>query len=163
MGNYRLRVIIYFCCQVAEPETSEEKWPRLLKQVEAMRKLQTGLLATVRKIEDPAVQNILFGEACRELDDILKSNSKTATKSLVKEDEASDSKKDGGEKERIKLEATLVMKTAPGAKMKMVNTNTRGLKLRPSDQRSISSYFMKGEDKRLNLTLVNPRYSLRLC
>ena len=137
---------------MAVPETSEEKWPRLLKQVEAMRKLQTGLLATVRKIEDPAVKNILYGEACRELDDILKSESKTAaTKTLVKEGEASDNKK---KEKRVKEEASSAMKTAPGARTKMINTNTRGVKLRPADQRSISSYFSKGEKVDINVCFL---------
>ena len=122
-------------------------WPRLLEQVEVMKRLQTGLLATVRKLKDPAVKNILFGEACWELDNILKSNSKTDPKTCVKEDEDSNYKKEKVKKDikiNVKEKAASAMKKAPLAKMRMININTQVVKQRPADQQSISSYFTKG-------------------
>ena len=65
-----------------EGEDQHARWARLLHQVDEVQSLQTGLMATVRKMDDPDVekvfsetvvkQNILFARATDEFEKILK-------------------------------------------------------------------------------------------
>lgn len=137
-------------------EETDAKWKRLLDQVAAMKKLQYGLLKTVETIPDRAVRDILYGEAARELADILKTEKKPDRLApKTEEDEDSELKVEAGSESKEEnsdevLPKVEEVKTEPeGEKVKKEVRLKGGAKkswTRPASQRSISSYFQKGKN-----------------
>ena len=127
---------------VASSSSQEEKWVKLQHQVDAMKRLNSGLLNTIKGISDESVQRILYSEAARELAEILEEDKKDP-ETKATEDEDSNVKPEGDDNKAavkgdvIKTEKT---KKEPGVK----KATMKGVIIKPANQKSISAYFPKG-------------------
>ena len=131
-------------------EENEAKWKRMLAQVTAMKKLQSGLLKTIETIPDGAVREILYSEAARELAEILKSEKKPDRLANKTEEDEDSAKKveegsEGNKKAPVKTEEVKMEPEGENAKKETRGATRKGW-TRPASQRSISSYFHKGKN-----------------
>ena len=131
----------------------------------AVKKLQTGLLATVRKIPDRATRDILYGEAMCELDNILNSVKKVekpaeaevgSSEAEVEVLPGEKTKEEETETDKVEVkDDKTITKTKDGKGVKGVKKE----KQRLIKQRSISTYFQGNYSVKLE-SLVIQFYSV---
>ena len=76
-------------------QEAEDELEKIDEKIEAVQKVKTGLLASIKKISDPGVKKLLTAEVTRELLDIFK-----------KEDDEASAEEPRGKKKKQKLSAT---------------------------------------------------------